>query len=190
MDKEPRIQQLQVAIDSAKRRFDVDIAAEIRRIKKDMDIQKNNHPKFWRIIQKDFHGKINEDLICPMNYLSDIKIQKFRSKESTIENSYFINQYNLEENRRKCKKVEDLIKKYSNYIYNKEIDYLLLQDDFNNLINDLRQIYLSQNYIGLMSWLINRAFSEKTSNKNKPALLSVLYHINKSNLLKIFSKNS
>lgn len=180
----------QVAIDSAKRRFDVDIAAEIRRIKKDMNIQKFNHPKFWRIIQKDFHGKINEDLICPMNYLSDIKIQKFRSKESTIENSYFINQYNLEENRRKCKKVEDLIKKYSNYIYNKEIDYLLLQDDFNNLINDLRQIYLSQNYIGLMSWLINRAFSEKTSNKNKPALLSVLYHINKSNLLKIFSKNS
>jgi hypothetical protein len=63
----------QAAIDSAKRRFDIDITEEIKRIKKDMDIKEHRYPSFWSIIKRDFNKKnINKDLICPMNYLFDL----------------------------------------------------------------------------------------------------------------------
>ena len=31
-------------------------------------------------------------------------------------------------------------------------------NDFEELINDIKSIYISNNYLGLMSWLIDRAF--------------------------------
>jgi uncharacterized protein YijF (DUF1287 family) len=43
----------QIAIDSAKRLFDVDVSDEIRRIKKDMDVKHNKYPDFWKIIQEE-----------------------------------------------------------------------------------------------------------------------------------------
>ena len=60
---------------------------------------------------------------------------------------------------------------------------------------------MSDSYLGLMSWLIDRAFGittqVKNNNvdnakiiKNKSILLSTLYEINKDNLLKCFSKNT
>ena len=56
----------QVAIDNAKRRFDIELTDEIKRIKNDMDIEKNKYPSFWRIIKHGFKKKnINPD--CFMN---------------------------------------------------------------------------------------------------------------------------
>ena len=43
----------QVAIDNAKRRFDINLSDEIKRIKNDMDIKVNKYPDFWSIIKKD-----------------------------------------------------------------------------------------------------------------------------------------
>ncbi len=60
----------QVAIDNAKRRFDIDLTKEIASIKSDMNIKNNGYPAFWSIIRKDFNKKrINKKLICPMNYI-------------------------------------------------------------------------------------------------------------------------
>ena len=42
----------QLAIDSAKRSFDIDIPKEIARIKKDMEIEQNGLPYFWQITKK------------------------------------------------------------------------------------------------------------------------------------------
>lgn len=79
---------------------------------------------------------------------------------------------------------------------------LLLREDFDELIEDIKQTYVGNNYIGLMSWLIDRAFLitpqvkgknyKMTSkiNQNKALLLKVLYDINPNNILKIFSKNA
>lgn len=198
----------QVAIDNAKRSFDIDVTEEIKRIKKDMDITENKYPKFWSYIKKDVkHSKINNDLKCPMNYLCSIKFNKSRSEDSTLPMDYFFNKFELETNRRQSKKVEELIEKYSLYKLNSQIDeddvdYLLLRSDYDELINDIKQVYLSQTYIGLMSWLIDRAFlitcgtkrnkdtSTNNTNKNKALLLKILFNINPNNVLKIFSKNS
>lgn len=207
----------QVAIDNAKRRFDIDLTEEIKRIKNDMNIKENGYPKFWGIIRKEFNkARINDELNCPMNYIFDIQVDKYKSKESTLPMSDFFVSYPMEEHRRKSRKVEELIQKYSLDLYSKyqkpkdngcmddedeEDSYLLLRSDFDDLIEDISQIYISKNYLGLMSWLINRAFLigagarrntkeiQSTLNNNKAILLKTLYLINSDALLKCFAKN-
>ena len=220
----------QVAIDNAKRRFDIDLVEEIKRIKKDMDIKENKYPAFWSVIRRDFDkvfedkkkkakkageviddtlSKINKELICPMNYIYNIKLREFKPTTSTLPMSDFFVKVSAENDRRKSKKVEELIQKYSLslYLYNvdedddENDDYLLLCNDFDKLIEDIRGIYISRNYIGMMSWLINRAFQissgvkgksdkmQSTINTNKSLLLKVLYDVNKESFLACFSKN-
>lgn len=249
----------QVAIDNAKRTFDIDLESEIDRIKVDMCVSKYKYPTFWLNIRKDFNKKhdelkkylkdvielkiipkevesgektmeefltklksdikkkdrINRYLKCPMNYLCDLKLTKQRNENSTLPMSHFFNKYELETNRRQSKKVEELIEKYSLDLYNNimndnkeytdygysDEDSLLLRSDFDQLIEDIKKIYISKNYVGLMSWLIDRAFLitsdtkrnkntiDRKTNENKALLLKALYDINPQNVLQIFSKN-
>lgn len=212
----------QVAIDNAKRRFDVDLNAEIDRIKKDSNVDVNKYPTFWfDIKRKDkFSKKMkakdkeekkskmhNPELKCPMNYLGNVKFKDYRSPQSELEMDTFFVKYELELNRRKSKRVEEIIEKYSLDLYNANISskdddtYLLLREDFDEMIEDIKSVYISNTYLGLMSWLIDRAFcitpamkrniDNKNSNisKNKAILLTTLYNINKDNLLMCFSKN-
>lgn len=80
----------QIAIDNAKRRYDLDLVNEIKRIKKDMDIQENGYPAFWGIVKKDFNRNlINRNLVCPMNCLCEVKIENYRSSLNTLPMEYF-----------------------------------------------------------------------------------------------------
>ena len=47
----------QVAIDNAKRTFDIDLNQEIVRIKEDMNASEYKYPSFWLNIRKDFNKK-------------------------------------------------------------------------------------------------------------------------------------
>ena len=197
----------QIAIDSAKRLFDVDVGSEIKRIKKDMDVENNKYPAFWKVIRRDFKEKnINYNLVCPMNYLYNLKLDQFRSNESTIPIQYFFKKFEIEKNRKTCKKVEEIIEMYMNKYYStisseNEDSYFLLKMDFDNMIQDIKKVYVSKNYIGLFSWLIDRAFcvyiSQKQNQyklkskikKRKSILIKALYDINSANLLKCFSEN-
>lgn len=197
----------QIAIDSAKRLFDVDVSSEIRQIKKDMNVKENKYPSFWKIIHRDFKDKnINHNLLCPMNYLYNLKLDQFRSNQFTIPVEYFFKKFKLEKNRKTCKKVEDIIETYinkssSNFCSDNEDAYFLLKMDFDNMINDITRIYVSGNYIGLFSWLIDRAFClsiaqkqnqyklKSTIKKRRSILIKALYSINSANLLKCFSNN-
>lgn len=199
----------QVAIDNAKRRFDIDLSREIKRIKSDMNIKKNKYPAFWQLIRKDFNKEnINPELHCPMNCLYKLVFTEFRSNEPTLPMSHFFNKFEMDSNRKTCKKVEDLIAGYSLnlYDYNRndknDEEYLLLRSDFDELIREIQGMYLSRNYAGLFSWLIDRAFLispqinsnhaklNSTLNKNKSVLLRTLYNINSTVLLECFSKNT
>ena len=80
----------QVAIDNSKRKFDIDLTQEIKLIKEDMNIGENKYPVFWKLIKHGFNKKnINVDLKCPMNYLYNIDIAKFRDNIPTLPMSYF-----------------------------------------------------------------------------------------------------
>lgn len=195
----------QAAIDSAKRAYTVDITAEISRIKKDMDIKQNGYPRFWRCIHPEYQGYINNALKCPMNEVAQFRAQKPHHNPHPIPNQEFFIKYELVESRRKCKRVENLIQKYSFELldYNKSNDkeyedYLLLRDDFDQLVQDIRQTYISNNYLGLMSWLIDRSLRvtdrvsaasgqiKTTIDKNRSLLLKVLYTVSPSQFLQCF----
>lgn len=199
----------QVAIDNAKRRFDIKLTDEIKRIKKDMDIKTHKYPSFWAIVKKNFNKKnINKSLICPMNYLHSLSFKEYKPSTSTLPMSHFFIKHQLDINRRTCKRVEELISKYSLqlYLYNttdctddENEHYLLLRSDFDELVRNIRSINISSNYTGLMSWLIDRAFMitpDVSRNKmlktnlgtNKSLLLKVLYEVNPKCFLTCFSK--
>lgn len=224
----------QVAIDNSKRKFDVELDKEIPRIKKELDIEKNGLPSFWLITKKDkrkvksdkerkerqrgnkekIKKNLNKDLICPMNYLYDLKLKYKRDPQTTLPMSHFFIKHNVESHHRKSKKVEELIQKYSfnlhkfytehdgiNWEDDKE-SVLLLHSEFEQLIKDIQAVYISKNYLGLMSWLINRAFfigsgvkgkiNVITSNldQNKSILMKVLYSTNKEAFLACFTQKN
>ena len=184
-----------------------------------MDINENNYPNFWKGIQdkkraksgtKAFDmNKINKELICPMNYLYNLEMPKFRNTQSTLPMSYFFNPQPLDSNRRTNKKVEELIERHSFSITNSLIEVEEGNDDnyinaileYDELINELKTIHLSKGYLGLTSWLIDRAFCitpaqkqnigtiNNLTNKNKSLFLKILYDINPNNVIKCFSKN-
>lgn len=199
----------QVAIDNSKRKFDIDLTKEIKSIKEDMDINNNKYPYFWKLIKKGFNERnINKDLKCPMNYLYNLDISKFRDSSSTLPMSYFFVQHPIEKDKKQCKKVEELISNYSLGLLDHQIDndpyeysnHLLLRSDFNDLINAISKTYISSNYSGLMSWLINRAFLitpklvekttkiKATTRKNKPLLIKILYQVSKKSFLSCFTE--
>ena len=142
-----------------------------------------------------------------MNYLYTLGFDKFRDSSSTLPiGDFFVNEQQ-DNNRRKSKKVEELIEKYSLGLsdyqksdINDSEEYLLLRVDFDELISDIQQIYISKNYKGLMCWLINRAFNvgsgvrrnqdsiNSNLDKNKALLMKVLYSINKDVFLSCFKE--
>lgn len=212
----------QIAIDNAKRKYDIVLEKEIPYIKSQMDIDKNGLPDFWMITKKDkrkarsdeerhkrekvnkakIAENLNHELICPMNYLHDIKIREFRSSQSTIPIGDFLVAHEAPKNRRISKKVEDLIEAYSLKLFDNidnqnEEQALVLRSDFDDLINDINKVYISRNYADLMSWLIRRAFKVSAQNrgnntlskthKNRSILMKVLYDLNKDVFLSCFT---
>lgn len=197
----------QICIDNSKRRYDIDLNSEIRRIKLELDIKTHGYPRFWLYVNYATpKEKINHSLRCPMNVLFDYKPPKIRSAESTLPMCYFYSYYPLKDDRRKSKKVEGLIEDFGLKLYHNAIDDidddLILRDDFDRMIESIKRIYISKEYLGLFSWLIDRAFHMKANinggvkkqraktEKNKVLLLKTLYTINPTNLLKIFQKTT
>lgn len=79
-------------------------------------------------------------------------------------------------------------------------EWFVLRSDYDSLLEDLKRITLPKKYIGIMSWLINRAFivtpgirskrqqlNTKLS-KNRSILLKILYDLDSKMLLKCFKK--
>ena len=189
--------------------FDVDLVDEIKRIKKDLNVSEIGYPKFWMLIHPEFNRKnINNKLVCPMNYMSELKLLRFRSSELTLPMSHYFIKYDLDISRRQCKKVEQFIEQYgiefNNFVLDESFDWcdsthtLVLRDDFEEMIETIRGLYISKSYIGLYSWLLDRGFNITTSvkcqskdsklSKNRSLLLKTLYDINKENLLNSFKK--
>lgn len=193
----------QVSIDSAKRRYDIDIANEIRRIKRDMNIQEYGYPKFWLNIRSGFNkDKINYDLSCPMNELSNVRFKGVSVRKGVLPISHFLNTYEIKGSRRGSRKVEKIIEKYSLELLASQLsdedEYLLLRSDFDEMIEDIKRVHMSKQYLSLMSWLVQRAFlltpqaynSHSQTHRNKSILLKTLYEVNPSCLLQVFSKNA
>ena len=219
----------QISIDSAKRSFDVDIPKEIARIKKDLGIDKNGLPYFWQITKRDktintsdtekqktkrkeykqkISKKVNRQLVCPMNYMYLLNLNKFRSDINTIPIEQFLVPYEVKNDKRKNRKLEQLIEKYmfnlqvleiEGTLYNSDMYYddslgTTLAGQFEDLVKEIRQSGISRNYKDFMLWLLYRTFrakpqtknSDNQTNKNRSALIKVLYEVNPKCFLSCF----
>lgn len=200
----------QASIDSLKRTFSVDIAAEIDRIKEDMHIDKHGYPAFWSLIRPGFNkDKINPDIKCPMNCLTNFNPRKTHRIQVATPISEYLSIYPTDADIKLCKKVEELINKYNINLFSRSIeslnyndsDYFYLITAFDDMVADIQKMTLGEKYIGLFSWLLNKVFSkdlekeidsEKFNNQlqtNKSVLLKTLYNVNKDVFLKCFEKN-
>lgn len=194
----------QVCIDNAKKSFDIDNHAEIRRIKQELNIKSIGYPAFFAGIRPDLRKKVNPNIICPMNCVYKMKNKYVYTDDVIPNNEFFIYHKNRVDYKR-SKRVEKMIEDYSLEVFLMRVsddmdpsDYLLLRTDYDDLLQALRQTPLSRNYLGLTSWLINRALminpntkSHKGSvntklSKNRPLLLKILYDMNPKNFKKCF----
>jgi len=194
----------QCAIDNAKRSFDIDIHSEIQRIKQELNIKSIGYPAFFAGIRPDLRKKVNPNIVCPMNCVYKMKNKTVRT-DNIISNSEFFVKHDNKLDRKKSRKVEKMIQDYSLEVFRTRIDddteasdYFLLRSDYDDLLNTLRGITLSKNYLGLMSWLLNRALiitpglkqnsgriNTKLS-KNRPLLLKILWDMNPKTFKKCF----
>lgn len=195
----------QCSIDNAKKTFAVDIHSEIQRIKEELNIREFGYPSFFGLIKPEVRNKINPNIVCPMNMVNKIKVNRIKYQTPTIPiQEFFINHENKPYQRR-CKQVEELIEKYSFKLYKMQSDsdmeyedWLMLRSDYDKLIEDIRKLNIGDKYVGLMSWLINRGFmitSGVRSNsdvittklsKNRPILLKILYDLSPKTFEKCF----
>lgn len=197
----------QCSIDNAKRKSDIDIMEEINIIKQKLDIKKNGYPQFWLMIRRGFDkDKINPELQCPMNYIYNLKLKSYKPATSTVPIKDFFVSYSNDNIKKTSRKVEKLIERYSlELLFEREFDnpsddgYFILRDDFDKLIEEIRSIYISKNYLPMMSALIDRAFKISNSDSecdtdsivsktchNRTILLKTLYEVNQDAFLQCF----
>lgn len=195
----------QCSIDNAKKTFSVNIHEEIQRIRNELNIKEFGYPSFFGLIKPEVRNKINPNIVCPMNEVGKLKIGRTKYNCPAIPIQDFFINHEDKPYKKKCKQVEELIEKYSLKYYstmkNSNTDYedwLLLRMDYEKLIEDIRKLNFSNKYIGLMAWLINRAFIitpavkgksdiiNSKLNKNRPILLKILYDLNPKMFKKCF----
>ena len=199
----------QVAIDNAKRCFDVDLNNEIRRIKKDLQVAENGLPLFWFYIkrkgkfakqnnQRTIMKNFNPSLVCPMNYLCELKFPRYRSSLETIPITDFLIREEYTMSRKLPRKIEKFVEKYSIEYKDMKVDGSFDKDlmdmEFEELINDIHKIYINKDYKFLMSYLLKRAFkdsrnsslSSSLTHKHRPILLKVLYTLNPTIFISCF----
>lgn len=176
-----------------------------------MNIKEFGYPAFMGEIKPEIRKKVNPNILCPMNSAFKVKTKRKVYDSPAIPISEFFNPQPNKECMRKSKAVEKLIEKYNISLMSYRIDYYnsvyieddewgVLRSDYDDLIKDIKKITLSKKYIGLMSWLINRAFivtpkmkSNRNSintklSKNRSILLKILYDLDSKTFLKCFKK--
>ena len=203
----------QVAIDSAKRTYDVTVSKELNRIKRLRCMKhKPKYPTFYADILKykdhkkpDDKQRIIKDedvkiFNCPMDILYQIIedgcIDRRKNKElntRTIQtNGQFlaVNSSSTAANRHQVGKILEYVEKYDKAVF--DLDDSLegyaeaLETEFKALMSELKNVKIKQE---TMEYLITLAF--KTGDKlYRNTLLIVLYDKNKDMFLKCFKKNS
>ena len=202
----------QIAIDKAKRNFDIDSEKTIREIRKEMNIDEHKYPEFWKVIEdrnRTGNAKmINKDLKCPMNFIYKLKPQEnYISNYKTKPMNDFFNPYKGTDNNatRQYIAVEEIISDYGLKLLCNVVDnddeydsYLLLRSDFEEMLS---KIVIRKNIdtYKLFSRLIDRAFCITSgqkrnsgrikikTNKNKSLLLKTLYRIDPESIMKCFN---
>ena len=194
----------QVAIDSAKRSFKVDVGEEIKRIKKEMNVKAIGYPAFWTAIRpgENFDDRINKKLKCPMNQLQKVSMPraKYIYYNTNINDLIIDHEWDGGHLSKGVLGLVDEIRKIkarSRISESEEYNdaSIFISDECNEIIAQIRNTYFSKNAKGVMSYLIKEAFSVRTYTDNpaletqrRNELLGVLYKVNPDVFLSCFKK--
>lgn len=189
----------QIAIDSAKREFKVNINTEIDRINKlpCMSIKKDKYkakPLFMAEFKKDINKEALVNCNCPMNYLQEALKNVERTKYSkTIDTKEFVVKVAGKANEKQMKKVEELITEYDANIkekINNETDkdkkFKLMCKEQDDLVLEIAKIKMSAK---TMNRIISKAIDEKgvySCSHLKNRILSVMFKTNPNSFIKNF----
>lgn len=203
----------QVAIDSAKRNFDVDVGKELSRLKNRpcMKNRKKKYPTFYAAVQKENNKKkkknkrlkIKDDDVksfkCPMDILYDLiedgvidlRKQKDLNTRTDKESEGGVRKYfeykadKVNVNRKQFKKVIGIMREYEQFVFNESSNEERL-DQFEKCLNKLKKLTIKSDTAYA---LINYAFIPENE-KIRDSLLVALYDQNddKKEFLKFFKK--
>lgn len=186
----------QVAIDSVKREFDINLIQSLKAIRKKMIVEKL--PKFFKEIQKlqDKKSKHKRDtevdntIKCPMNYVYDIlnnSIESIKGKHGDDICKYLYDYETKGANYKQRDKIIKLSENASKLVIKINNKDELAEDDFNKLLEELRALRIGKNTFGL---LFRMCFNGDEKVKNSMVLLNILYQRNRDNFLDNIKKES
>lgn len=190
----------QIAIDNAKRMYNINPTTEINNIRKEITIE---YPVFWEKIDSS-KEPINKELKCPMNSVYKLELQDGRespSNQSTIDvKEIFVKHHDSTIDRKKIIKIQEIISRYESKLglFNssekkknddeKADGLLLLRSDFEEMLEEIKDYHIDS--LKLSSILLDRAFCISRNypedtirgiNKNKALLLNMLYNLDYKN---------
>ncbi len=188
----------QVAIDNSKRRYDVDVAKGIQRIRA-IKCMRRDKPKFWKCIKKnkDKDGKrkeikIDKNINCPMNYLSDVldKEIKNASTDKTTDILDFIIKCEGKAKKEQMEKIISIVKEYDDFVKENKseededewFDKLKLEND--ETLDKLSRFKITDKTLNML--IINTIKGKNENAKYRDKLLNCLYKTNKKEFLKQF----
>ena len=179
----------QVAIDSVKREFDVELIPSLKKIRDDMAVEKV--PKFFKEIQKLQNKKkniktnkeVDYAIKCPMNYVFDVLDEKIGSITGGHGTDIAEYLYDYESSgadyrqRDKIIKLSEEASKLAIQINNKDE---LAEAQWNELIKELSTKKINKDTYGL---LFRMCFNGDKKVKNSMVLLNILYQKSKTKFL-------
>lgn len=190
----------QVAIDNTKRRYDIDVDKEIKRIRS-MKCMKKNKPMFWKYIKKskDKDGKkknikIDKNIKCPMNILTEIigKEIKNASTDKTTDILDFIVKEEGKAKKEQMDKIINIIKNYDDFVKKSKssseeddeeyFEKLQITDD--ETIEQLSRFKITDKTLNML--IINTIKKKNENAKYRDKILNCLYRTNKKEFLKQF----
>ena len=170
---------------------------------KDVPVTQNGNELPYEEIKRSrdkINNRINDDLVCPMNYLQDWldKIQGIERKEGTDIKNFFIKMEGIADNRQ-MSKIREIVEKYSNYISNNYRNFdsdegiIELSRETDKVIKDLKKMKIGnpatinrliETALGIDEAVTGIKYLNATKNTRK--MLNLLYRMNKDKFLSNF----
>lgn len=190
----------QVAIDNSKRKYDINVAKEIKRIRA-MKCMKRDKPVFWKYVKKnkDKEGKkkeikIDNSITCPMNYLVDFISDgiKNASTDKPLNILDFVVKFEGKAKKEQMDKILSIVKGYDDFVKENKatndeeqeewFDKLKIEDD--ETIDKLSKFNINDKTLNML--IVNAIKIDGKNAKYRDKLLNCLYRVNSKEFLKHF----
>ena len=184
-----------IAIDGAKRQYGVNIDAEIKKIRKELALKKDEKgnlakPNFWKYVYNDKHDKAEDasegikrtHYYCPMDYLYDaMKVEKGKDKQPLSLSNLLLTKDKNKGNRRQIPAVKELAANLQSEIGgiktkggDEDEMIINLENVTDKYITEFRKVKVNTNTMYALLSAISDESESNIKNAKKKSLLRLL----------------